>query len=70
MQKNMGGTDRGIRAVIAIVIGGLYFTGMISGTVATVLAIVGVIFILTSALGSCPAYVPLGLNTGNRDEVV
>lgn len=69
MQKNMGGADRGIRAVIGIVIGGLYFTGMISGTVAVVLAIVGVIFILTSASGSCPAYVPLGLDTRNRDGV-
>ena len=55
MQKNMGGADRGIRAVIGIVTGGLYFTGMISGTVAVVLTIVGVIFILTSAAGSCPA---------------
>ncbi len=69
MQKNMGGADRGIRSVIGIVIGGLYFTGMISGTVAVVLAIVGVIFNLTSAAGSCPAYVPLGLDTRNRDGV-
>jgi len=63
MNTNMGTADRGVRAVIAIVIAGLYFTGMISGTVAIVLAVVGLIFILTSAVGTCPAYLPFGLNT-------
>ena len=67
MKTNMGAADRGIRAIIALAIGGLYFTGMISGTVAIVLAVVGVIFILTSAVGTCPAYFPLGLNTNKGD---
>ena len=55
--------DRGVRAVIAILIAGLYFTGMISGTVAVILAVVGIIFTVTSAVGTCPAYLPFGLNT-------
>ena len=67
MNTNMGSADRGIRAVIAIVIGGLYFTGMISGVTAIVLAVIGVIFILTSAVGTCPAYIPLGLDTNKKD---
>lgn len=64
---NMGTADRGIRAVVALVIGGLYFTGMITGTVAIVLAVVGVVFLLTSASGTCPAYIPLGLSTKKED---
>ena len=32
MKKNMGTIDRGIRVVIAITVGVLYFTGQISGT--------------------------------------
>ena len=43
MNTNMGSADRGIRAVIAVVIGGLYFMGMISGTTAIVLAVLLVI---------------------------
>lgn len=49
--------------MIAILIAGLYFTGMISGTVAVILAVVGIIFTVTSAVGTCPAYLPFGLNT-------
>jgi hypothetical protein len=63
MKPNMGTVDRAIRIVVAIGIAVLYFTGTISGTVATVLAIVGVIFVATSAVGTCPAYLPFGLST-------
>lgn len=67
MKSNMGSADRGIRAAIAVLIGGLYFTGMINGIVAVFLTVVAVVFILTSAVGTCPAYVPLGLSTKKRD---
>lgn len=67
MQTNMGSTDRSIRGVLAFVIGGLYFTGMINGTAAIVLAAVAVIFIVTSAIGTCPAYMPLRIDTTGGD---
>jgi len=67
MKTNIGTVDRSVRAVIALVIGGLYFTGMVTGTGAIVLAVVAVIFTLTSAAGSCPAYMPLGLDTRKGD---
>lgn len=63
MIKNMGGLDRGIRILIAIAIGGLYFTGQIGGVVAIVLGIVAVAFLLTSLVGWCPAYLPFKLST-------
>lgn len=63
MRMNMGTADRLIRTIIAIAIGVLYFTGRISGTLAIILGVVAVVFLLTSLAGRCPAYLPLGLST-------
>jgi hypothetical protein len=63
MKKNMGLADRTIRILIAILIGILIFAGQIAGVTATILAIVAIIFLLTSALGFCPLYVPLKRST-------
>lgn len=63
MTRNMGGTDRAIRIFIVIVIGVLYFTGKIGGTLAIVSGIVAIAFLVTSLIGWCPGYVPFGLST-------
>ncbi len=63
MTKNMGGADRVIRILVALVITVLYFTGRISGTLAVVLGIVAVAFILTSFVGTCPGYLPFRFST-------
>lgn len=63
MKKNMGSTDRTTRTVVAVLIGILYFTKIITGTLATVLLVVAVVFALTSFISFCPAYTLLGVNT-------
>lgn len=63
MTKNMGTTDRVIRTLVAIAIAVLYFTGTISGTLAILLGIVAVAFLVTSLIGWCPSYLPFGLST-------
>jgi hypothetical protein len=63
MTLNMGTADRAIRTTVAVAIGVLYFTKVISGTVALVLGVVAVAFLLTSLVGWCPAYLPFGLST-------
>jgi hypothetical protein len=63
MTKNMGSTDRVIRLLIAVAIAVLYFTRTISGTIAIVLGIVAVAFLVTSLVGWCPSYLPFGLST-------
>lgn len=63
MKKNMGTIDRIFRTVIAAAIAALYFTGQISGTLAIVLGIVAVAFLLTSFISWCPTYVPFGIST-------
>lgn len=59
----MGKTDRVIRIVIALVIGILFLTNVISGTWAYVLLAVAGIFLLTSVVGLCPLYSLFGINT-------
>jgi hypothetical protein len=66
MKKNMGTADRVIRTVVAVVIALLYFTGTISGTLAVVLSIVAIAFLLTSAISFCPVYVPFGISTKKK----
>lgn len=63
MKNNMGNTDRIIRVVIAAVIAILFINNIITGVLAYVLLVVGVIFLLTSLVGSCPLYSLLGTNT-------
>lgn len=63
MKSNMGTVDRSIRVLVAIVIAALYFMGKLSGTLALVLEIVAVAFIVTSLIGWCPLYMPFGIST-------
>jgi hypothetical protein len=46
-----------------VIIAVLYFTGQITGTVAIVLGIVGIVFLVTSIIGWCPGYVPFRIST-------
>ncbi|WP_298317481.1 DUF2892 domain-containing protein [uncultured Aquimarina sp.] len=63
MKKNMGGLDRIVRILAVIVIGILYFTGVIQGTLGYVLLGLSAIFVLTSFVSFCPLYSIVGLNT-------
>jgi Protein of unknown function (DUF2892) len=63
MRKNMGNADRLIRLIVAIIIGVLFLNHIISGTVAIVLMIVALIFLLTSFVSFCPLYFPFGIKT-------
>lgn len=63
MKTNMGTTDRIIRLIIAAIIAALYFGGQISGTVAIVLGIVAIAFLVTGVIGWCPVYLPFGIST-------
>ena len=67
MKKNMGNTDRIIRVLAAVVIAVLYFTDQISGTLAAILGLVALIFVLTSVFSFCPLYLPFKLSTKKSD---
>lgn len=63
MKKNMGSADRIVRLVIAAILGVLFFTGVISGTLGIVLLALAGIFVLTSFISFCPLYAPFGIST-------
>ncbi|MEM1137851.1 MAG: DUF2892 domain-containing protein [Bacteroidota bacterium] len=63
MKKNMGNLDKAIRVLVGIVIAVLYFTNVISGTLALVSGILAVIFFLTSVISFCPLYAPFGISS-------
>ncbi len=66
MVQNMGNADRIIRIVIAVIIAALYFTNTISGTLAIILGIVAIAFLLTSIIGFCPTYFPFKISTKGK----
>lgn len=68
MKKNMGGTDKAIRLLIAAVIVILAFTKVITGTLAVILLVVAVVMILTSLISFCPLYLPFGIHTNKTDK--
>ena len=62
----MGGFDRVFRIIIAAIIAILFFTHVLTGTLAVVLMVIAVILLLTSIIGICPLYNLLGINTCAR----
>ena len=68
MKKNVGIIDRVVRIMVAILIIGLYFTQIISGTLAIVLLVLSGVLILTTLIGFCPLYYLFGINTCIRSN--
>jgi len=62
LAKNMGQTDRLVRAIIGVALLILAFTTL-SGALTWVAGAIGVVLLATAALGSCPPYGLLGINT-------
>jgi hypothetical protein len=63
MKTNMGGMDRIIRVLVAIVAVALYLTGTLTGTLGIVALVVAGIFLLTSVVSFCPLYTLFGIST-------
>jgi hypothetical protein len=66
MKNNMATADRIIRAMIAVVIAALYFTGSIPGTLGIVLIAIAVIFFITSLISFCPLYAIFGISSRKK----
>ena len=71
-QKNEGPIDRTIRVVagiLLIAVGLLVLGGLEASVVGVVVAAFGLWLIVTGAIGFCPLYVPLGINTLPKRDV-
>ncbi|MGV7221940.1 MAG: YgaP family membrane protein [Nitrospinales bacterium] len=61
MTRNIGKNERIIRVVAGVV---LIITGIIlSGTTGTIIAVLGLIPVITGAVGNCPVYSLAKINT-------
>ena len=60
MKISKGNTDRIIRVGGGVALAALGFGGVIGGVLGTVAGIVGIVLILTGAIGFCPLYALLG----------
>ena len=63
MKRNMGGIDRIIRFIVALLVAVLYYFKIIEGTLAYVLLALSGVFVLTGLIGFCPLYRLFGLST-------
>jgi ABC-type transport system involved in cytochrome bd biosynthesis fused ATPase/permease subunit len=64
MTKNMGSVDRVLRALVGILaLAGAFALGWFSGWMVWAAAVVGVIMLVTAAVGMCPIYRLVGINT-------
>ena len=68
MKQNMGKTDRVLRTVLAVIVLVLYFSKQLSDLAAIVLGIFALVFLVTSVLGFCPLYVPLGMSSRKKTD--
>lgn len=59
----MGSIDKIVRILIAVVIGILFYTNVIAGTLGIILLVVAGIFVATSFISFCPLYAPFGFST-------
>jgi hypothetical protein len=63
MNKNVGTIDRAIRGLVGLVAIALFATGVVEGTIGIIALVVGVVMLGTAAIGWCPPYALLGINT-------
>ena len=66
MKKNMGHADKTIRLAAAAVLAVLLIAGVVKDTLAIVAAILAAVFVITTLVGTCPAYIPFGISTKGK----
>ena len=66
----MDTVDKRIRLMLAAIIVVLYYTSVISGTMAIILLLLALVFALTSAVNFCPLYLPFEISTRKKITVL
>lgn len=67
MKTNVGKIDRTLRALAGIVAIASWPLGLLQGATAVVALVIGLVLLGTAAIGWCPPYALLGINTCARD---
>lgn len=62
-EKNVGTIDRIVRIIVGIAFLAGFFLNMVASPLSYLVALVGIIALVTGAIGSCPAYSLMGIST-------
>jgi len=63
MPCNSGGMERIIRGVLGIVLVLAWLLHWVLGTFGLILGILGLVFVVTAAIGFCPIFAVMGIST-------
>lgn len=63
MKRNMSNLDRIVRALAAVLLGYLYFSGTVSGVLGIILMAITAVLLVTAITGSCLIYTLLKTGT-------
>ncbi len=66
MKKNMSSFDRIFRVILALVLGYLYWKGMLTGVWGIVVLVLAVVLLLTALINFCPLYALFGMHTNKK----
>ena len=62
-EKNVGMTDRVVRIILGIVLLAVFVLNMVAAPWSYLVALIGLIALVTGAVGTCALYSVLGMNT-------
>ncbi len=63
MVRNEGTVDRIVRVVLGVVLVAAWAFGWLAGTLAVVLGVLGIVLVVTGAIGFCGVYKVFGIST-------
>ena len=66
MKTNESGLDRLIRVIAGVALLTLYFTQVVTGGLGIALVIIGALLLITGAVGFCPLYGLLKIQTNKK----
>ena len=61
--KNIGKTDKIVRIILALIFFSLFF--ILQGNLRFI-ALIGFVPLITALVGTCPLYLPFGINTNKK----
>lgn len=67
-EKNVGTIDRVIRIIIGIALIAVFALNMVAAPWSYLVALIGLIALVTGAIGTCALYSVLGLNTAGKSS--
>jgi hypothetical protein len=65
-EKNVGTIDRVVRIIVGIAFLAGFALNMVAAPLSYLVALIGLIALVTGALGTCPAYSLIGISTRDK----